>query len=458
MSLGQKLLVSVSGGCDSVAVLRLMLELQDALQLKLHVIHFDHGLRPESPEEFNFVESLAAQYDLPFHGRISQDLKTRKTGIQAAARSWRTTESQKVLEQIQGDGIVLAHHLDDQIETFLMRWLRGVHLSNLGAMKPRRDSWIRPLLGVHKQELIDYLKDLYQEWREDESNSSTKYLRNRVRFELVPLLQSLTSGHLEERISDYTLQSSKLSEWIQSELFDKEETAPLKVSYLQTFPIFLQENILYHFIRHNSTSRTVESDRKALDYQHILKIMELLQQGGSQWEYPLPGPHTLEKQGDEIQFAETTPVTTTEMTVNGMQIVWETQWQVEITLIETGGQKSVEKGNSVNIEGMVLPLRPNSNIVIRKRKAGDRFHPFWKSRPVKVKDFLRDQKIPLEERDRMPVVLVNEQIAALYPGHRSKGLHQIEHDSGSVRLHLKVTPIDSPASHNEPTPLKKSSS
>ena len=211
LEVGELMVVSVSGGADSVALLRLLLDLQPRWRLCLHVLHFNHALRPEAVAEESFVRCLAERHGLPFHvRRLSAGWADGGGGsIQTRSRKWRQAESAALLSRLRGVGsggggggggeagggaLALAHHADDQLETVLMKALRGVHLSRIHGMRWRHDCFVRPLLGVRKAELTSYLRAAGQEWMEDASNKEAKYQRNRVRLQLLPLLGELAGG------------------------------------------------------------------------------------------------------------------------------------------------------------------------------------------------------------------------------------------------------------------------
>ena len=298
-----KLVLCVSGGCDSVSLLHLLQRLSSLLLLKLHVLHFNHQLRPEASHEQAFVKSLAEQYNIPFYFKTAKHLKPGQAGLQENAREWRIEESIKILKNIGADCIATGHHADDQTETLLLKWMRGTHISNLQGMLWKNPPFIRPLLNCRKKELIQYLKSNNFSWMEDSTNLSSAYLRNRVRMELIPLMNELTREGLDPRINDLNEQSSLFREWLDREYAEwivatrsAESMRDCKISLddLDKVNRLLQEEIIYKFI---TTKTNME-----LSYKNLRNIFELLISENKQWEYTLSEEWKLVNFGNELSL------------------------------------------------------------------------------------------------------------------------------------------------------------
>jgi tRNA(Ile)-lysidine synthase len=233
---GDRVGIAVSGGIDSVALLRLLLELRHELGVVLSVIHFNHKLRgAESDADEEFVAGLSREHALEFHaasGDVAQLAAEEGSGLEAAARELRYGFFRRLLGSNESDEIdpgdpqglkpvpraessgtteaapfpnppldkiATGHTLDDQAETVLMRLIRGTGMRGLGGIYPRilvededgngRGEIVRPLLGIRRRELEKYLADLMQSWREDSTNADAKFTRNRVRSLVLPLLE-----------------------------------------------------------------------------------------------------------------------------------------------------------------------------------------------------------------------------------------------------------------------------
>jgi tRNA(Ile)-lysidine synthetase-like protein len=198
---GVGLLVAVSGGADSVALLRLLVEVNGSEYWgwRLVVGHVDHGVRGRaSAADARFVRDLAGQLGVGF---LERKLKMRKGASEASMRAGRLMALRAMAKSGKCAGVVMAHHADDQAETVLMRMMRGCGMEGLAGMgvvgEVHGVALYRPLLEVRGAELREYLKRLGQEWHEDETNVMARYTRNRVRGELLPLMESMYGGATE---------------------------------------------------------------------------------------------------------------------------------------------------------------------------------------------------------------------------------------------------------------------
>ncbi len=181
-----KYIVAVSGGVDSVVLLDLLSNVQHPTSnVQLIVAHFDHGIRDDSKKDADFVKDLAKKYKLPFElgeGQLGKDAS------EAMARDKRYNFLKAVQQKHQATAIITAHHQDDLIETSVINLLRGTGRRGLSSLKSRSEI-LRPLLDYSKKQLLDHAKKHELEWREDSTNEDTKYLRNKVRKDIVPKMK-----------------------------------------------------------------------------------------------------------------------------------------------------------------------------------------------------------------------------------------------------------------------------
>ena len=271
---GDRVLLAVSGGADSVAMLRLLLELRAELGVVLAVAHFNHGLRGEQAvADQAFVADLAQHYGLEFfvHGSdIRDEARARKLGIETAARAARYRWFAEIAAQQRFDCVATAHTLDDQGETVLLKFLRGAGTRGLAGIYPIvvRDGFriVRPVLCVTRADIEAHLSSLGQGWREDESNLDHRFLRNRIRHELLPLLEREYNPRLRHLLADLAKLSQGEQQYWDELVTRHLRTNPAGELLLAGFadlPVALQRRVLKRF---------GEAQGAALDFAHVEKL------------------------------------------------------------------------------------------------------------------------------------------------------------------------------------------
>lgn len=195
---GSHVLMAVSGGADSVAMLRLFVSVRAGFPLTLSCAHVEHGIRgKDSLDDLSFVRALCERENIPLyaaHVDAPGYARANGCGLEDAARTLRYDFLERTADTIGADVIALAHHAGDQAETVLMRASRGSDVRGLCAMRMRRGRLIRPLLDAQPEDLRAYLASIGQDWREDETNADTAYTRNALRRDVLPALERAVPG------------------------------------------------------------------------------------------------------------------------------------------------------------------------------------------------------------------------------------------------------------------------
>jgi tRNA(Ile)-lysidine synthase len=274
MSAGDRVGVAVSGGADSVALLRVLLELRSEFGIVLAVAHFNHGLRGEqSAADEAFVADLAKQHGLEFfvdRDDVREHALAGKLSLEAAGRAARYQWFAHMAEQQRLSQIATAHTLDDQAETVLLKFLRGAGTRGLAGIYPivnrSRFRIVRPLLPVTRAEVEGYLSSLGQVWREDESNLDHRFLRNRIRHELLPLLEREYNPRLRHLLADLAkLSQGEQHYWdeLVAQHLILNDAGELLLAGFTELPVALQRRVVKRF---------AEADGHALDFAHVEKL------------------------------------------------------------------------------------------------------------------------------------------------------------------------------------------
>jgi tRNA(Ile)-lysidine synthase len=201
------LLIGVSGGADSVCLLHILSRLKKELGIKIFVAHLDHMLRKDSRKDAEFVARLCAKLKVPLvSGRVDVNKAVKNASLEEVARNARLNFLFKAAKKLKTKTIALGHNLDDQAETVLMRILRGSGLYGLSAILPKRTisgyRIIRPLIEVKRKEIEGYLRKRKIKYHTDISNTQSIYFRNKIRNQLLPLLEKKYSPNIKELLAN----------------------------------------------------------------------------------------------------------------------------------------------------------------------------------------------------------------------------------------------------------------
>lgn len=380
---GDTVICAVSGGADSVAMLFALYLLREKLGITLEAAHFNHNLRgEESLRDETFVRELCARYEIPLHV-ASGEIRPGKKGLEAAAREARYA----FLESLPGK-IATAHTADDNAETILMHLVRGTGLKGLGGIAPQRGKLIRPMLGITRREVEDFLAEWHLPHVEDSTNETDAFLRNRLRHHVMPLLTA-ENPRIAENLSQMALRLRE-DEACLSQL-SRYETLP-EVETLRTLPSAVRSRMLERFLKENGV-------REPEDV-HIAQAEALVFSESPSASAAFPGGVTLSRQYGRLTANPTgeafTPVT---LTCPG---------SAEAAGIRITCEPAGELAQSENL----LTVCPSGKISIRPRQTGDKIRLSGGSKSLK-KLFI-DRKIPAAVRERIPVACDEIGILGVY--------------------------------------------
>lgn len=311
LAANDRVLLGVSGGADSVALLQVMSRLQSALRLRVSVAHVDHQLRAESCEDARFVEALGARFNLPVTV-IKRDVRKEAAAgasPEDAARRVRYDALHEIARQQSASKIALAHTADDQAETVLLRLLRGAGVTGLSAIPVSRPlgevTVIRPLLEVWRDELLVYLAQHQLAYRTDATNDDPAFVRNRIRRDLLPMLERSYNPRIKAALTQVAeqcrtdagfLQASAQRQW---KRLVKRHNGHLVIRRegLLKQPKALQRQLIRLAILH------LQGDLTGFEFRHWLEIEQLFHDRPTGTVIHLPGRVRLERMREHVVVA-----------------------------------------------------------------------------------------------------------------------------------------------------------
>lgn len=272
-----RIVIGVSGGPDSVALLYLLNSLKKEFKLTLHIAHLDHMLRKDSYKDVEFVKELAKKLKIPITtAQIKVKELAKKGSLEEVARNARLGFLFKVAKDIKAKKIALGHNRDDQAETVLMRILRGTGLYGLSGILPKREIsgfWIiRPLIEVRRSEIEAYLKKKKIKPRIDSSNLEDIYLRNKIRNKLLPLLEEEYNKNIKELLCNMAGCAAFDYDYLNmvANKFIKQHKAKLNLEKLKGMHRAISRLVLRKSIA------SIKGDTRRITFQHIKELEDLI--------------------------------------------------------------------------------------------------------------------------------------------------------------------------------------
>ncbi len=294
-----KIVVGVSGGADSVALLMVLQELIREWELQLYVVHVNHGIRIEASEDAEYVKMLCEKLEVPFY-LYEVDIRSmaREQGKseEEMGRLYRYQCFEQVMSRVGADKVAVAHHMDDQAETLLFHLARGSRLAGAQGMHPITEGRIiRPLLSCRKSELVDWLRERQVQWKEDVTNVDNKYARNCIRNHVLPVLEQVNAqavSHMAEFAEEMTaLQAyfqqavdNYVREYVGLEYFDSCED--LCNCWCEREHLLQQERVLAKAVIYEMITK-ISGRKKDIGNVHVVAVYDLLQkQSGRKLSLP----------------------------------------------------------------------------------------------------------------------------------------------------------------------------
>lgn len=430
-----KIVVAVSGGIDSVVLLHLLKALKDECALSLQVAHLNHCLRNQSDDDAAFVAALSAKAGLPCHLRsldVAALARQLKISIEMAGREARRSFLLDVVNETGAELVALAHHCDDQVETFLLRLARGSGPTGLTCMRELQDHWWRPLLSVERKQIEAYARQHDLIWVEDLSNADSIFTRNLIRNQIAPRLGQVNlqyAGRIAETARQLQLDDdywqAQITTWMGGAVVSS--SGGLRVSRAA----LLSTHAALRFRLYRHLLLVVRGGLEGVEAVHLQAIERLLTGSRSQAQIDLPAAWIARRyeailfrreQPDCVVFAETTLPLPGELTLprgRCLKAVFVDKSSAE-TLAEV----------EFSVAALKLPL------TLRRWRPGDRFVPSGMDGHKKLKNYFVDSQVESEERAAALVLTSGEQILWIVGMRRSAHARVSSDCSKILRLTL----------------------
>lgn len=409
---GDRVLVALSGGADSVCLLDCLMSLQDELGISVAAAHLNHCLRgDESDGDEAFVRQLCEERQLPLfvcRKDIRVIAKETGTGLEAAGRNARYAFFHDLQKKEGFHKIATAHHAGDNIETVLMRLVRGTGPSGLGGIPYKNGTVIRPLLDVTRQDIEAYTKEHALSFRTDSTNSEKIYTRNRVRHSLVPLIEQEYNPNFQKNFQEQIKLYSACSDYLKNEVQKLciKLTLPFSGGYAFDCSRLLQEPaFLISMLLHTLLQELADGQILAC---HVEAAKSLVAEGKG--AVSMPGGVIAEVCHKRLYLRRNIPVKT---------FFYDLPHEGELFIPETNGyiicQIVTEIPEHRKADSVYLDIQKLSGkkLSVRSRQAGDYFYPKGLCGRKKLQDYFVDNKIPHFMRDTIPVITAGEDIVWL---------------------------------------------
>lgn len=445
---GERILVAVSGGADSMCLLLVLFQLCTTQKFEICVVHVEHGIRgKESEEDAQFVENFCKMHKIPckvYHCKAEKYAKEHKMTVEEGARELRYGYFKEAAKEFSADKIAVAHHQNDSAETMLFHLARGTDLKGLCGILPVRENVIRPLLCVERREIEAYLKEQGQAYCMDETNKELEYSRNRIRHQVLPELVQINQqaiGHMNQ-VAEKAQELEELVEQLTREAWERcvcEKDNDILVSErLRKEKYLIQKKVLYQAITRRAGSS------KDISNVHVCQVLELLEK---QVRKKVNLPYELEA----------------ERTYEGILIhkiqedvekILQNTWEVvpgEFVEIPELGYCIHTRIIEGNIQNQEIPQKMytkwldydkiKGSMHLRTRREKDYFIINTRGERKRLKKYLIDEKVPCKQREKI-LLLADEEHLVWVIGHRigedvkvtehTKRILEIQIDGGNI--------------------------
>jgi tRNA(Ile)-lysidine synthase len=434
---GDSIIVGLSGGADSVSLTHILYKIKDLYDLKIYAVHLNHLIRGnEAIRDEEHSREFTKSLDIPFYSeriKVEEYAKEHGMSSEEAGRFLRYRLFNEVAKKVGANKIALAHNMNDQAETMLMRFFRGSGISGLGGIKPIREGkYIRPIIACSRREIEEYCKKNNLIPAEDSTNKESIYTRNRVRLELIPYIKEHFNPNIIESLYKnseiFRDEDSYLTEISERELENIRIKNGLSINKFNSLNIAVKRRVLRSIIG------TVKGNLTGIEGKHIEECIRMLEKGET---------------GKIIEFPEEI-ICITEYDVfriDKRNYIKDYEYKVEvpqeIKVIEEDIYISARVIGE-NLENFIDKQfikywdydKIKYELTVRNRRNGDYIYPKGMEGKKKVKDIFIDKKIPKDQRDKIPLVAMQSEILWIV-GIRDSKNYKVDRNTRRI-LEIKI--------------------
>ncbi|MDU6040537.1 MAG: tRNA lysidine(34) synthetase TilS [Clostridium butyricum] len=417
---GDKVLVALSGGPDSVCLLNILYNLKAELNIEIGAAHLNHLLRDKDAfEDEEYVKTLCKSLDIPCFVKrvdINKYSKDKKMSSEMAGRDARYNFFDDIVKDEGYTKIATAHNANDQAETILFRLMRGSGIEGLCGIKVRRDKIIRPILCLSRKEVEEYIEINNLKPRIDKTNFEKIYNRNKIRLDIIPYIKENFNEDIIQTLNRMSVLLQKDNEFIENSarsFYEKHCIEQSDYFIIKKEMFDNKEAVVTRVIRYALTN--FSKTHYDFEMKHIYEICNLAKNNSGK-AIDLPNKIYAENIYGDIYIKERININNIDVKqeivvnkneINGKKIFFNDE-NIEFSVLKNDSNLDLNQNNFIKYFDFD---KINDSISLRKRKNGDKIIPLGMKGSKKIKDLFIDMKVPKEERDCIPLLCFDENIS-----------------------------------------------
>lgn len=444
LEIGDKVIVALSGGPDSVCLLHILYTLKQKYNLTIYAAHVNHCLRGEEADaDEEYAKKLSARLGIEcFVKRVDINKLSKERGLssESAGREARYEFFEELRKRLQANKIALAHNANDQAETVLMRIIRGSGMEGITGIKPIRGNiFIRPIINIRRGSIEKYCEVNDLNPRIDKTNLENIYARNKIRLELIPYIEENFNEDIISTLNRFADTISRDNDYLESlsqEMYKSycEKKEHKVIIYKEAFEE--QEAILTRIVR--KAISEIKGNLYNVEKVHIYDLLKL-QDGTTGRKINLPDNVTAFNNYGNIELSRNKTSSKNEaqseytLSIDTKKLIEKFNISISLRIISPNERINFKDGEYTKYFDAD---KVKNKVIVRSRKDGDRFTPFGMKNSKKLKDFFIDLKVPQEERDKIPLICFDEEIGWVV-GFRISENYKISKDTKNI-LEIKI--------------------